>query len=330
MSIVSIETDSKNDEKEISLDDRIKQFYSMVGDFEYSVYIYRKTKTGKWDQEGKEETLLDPHDVGIRFGPGEYRLWAKWKNEDGKWKDFPIYFSIGSGYKKLHREYLLEENQDLPFFNQKNNSGGLLEQLGFKGGSPLETVQTIAAIVAVVREAFPRNDGPNVSDLLRIQQENNQNMMNILMASKGESDKYLPLVLSTLGNSVNTQLEATQRGMEFANKMNIANAQNQNNDDSKLDKFIALISENIDSIIKMWPFSTPPRKYRKDFDEIKADPEKVAYMLDELESRVGKQKTDKLASRFELNKIKMQAGEPKKKQETKELVFDQVEGLTIE
>lgn len=150
------ETEAEREERQIA--EKLQQIRELQGEefSELKAYPYRKTEDGKNFACPPINKILEPHDLGTIYGPGEYVVSYHGYLADGsQYKGARIRYNIGPEYEHLHRAYCRQYNKPchLDLYQGRPNGGGVLDLL------TEEKLKAVAAFLGTIKMIMqPGND----------------------------------------------------------------------------------------------------------------------------------------------------------------------------
>jgi len=133
--------ETQAEQKEVptaTIDNGLEWWESYEATERLKCYLYKKDSSGKYPQITRFDGIVpDPHDIGLKFGGGEYRVNIKYPSDSGKLLSTSKLFELGDHYDSQHKT----------------------ENSGLSGGSPLTpdliTGAVVTAISGMVKEFLP-------------------------------------------------------------------------------------------------------------------------------------------------------------------------------
>lgn len=146
-------------------------------------YVYReKSLDSSRTGSGRIRKVLDDHDFGIRFGPGDFFVTYKFHKNDNSIESTSIRYSNGMEYAVLHRQYCNENR--IPFYDhagafQQQNGGGIMDLLD------RNRIEALAGLAGLAKQVFA--PPPNNADATNLK------LMELLAArsNNGLSDQIV-------------------------------------------------------------------------------------------------------------------------------------------
>lgn len=193
---------AQNPEKEAVPDELTKLLSDLDQVKEFSVTVQRITETGREHCGKMVNVLPDTEEIGIKYGPGKYRLTISWPVPGKKTPmTKPLEIQIGKEYSIRHKQYLSEQNKNI-------------EQTG-NGGSDNFAFMLDAASKMVGLMRPPQNDNSILLEVFRTQNDNTSKMIERLERTmtddRKENAAKFDRVLSSMENMISRTLERKEK-----------------------------------------------------------------------------------------------------------------------
>lgn len=185
---------TRAEREEAQLLEKLDNIASLRGDLILEVvgHVYRKNAYGKMTACPKIYQVVEDDDLGRMYGPGDYQVSYLATDSSGKIIRKTVCYSCGVEYRRLHREYCLENGIEPA---QEPRSGGL--GFDFAGILQKEKIEGLAAVVALITSLFKRDDSSNrqMMELIKVMAAGSgrsvlpENLMSVLLTKAIDGPK---------------------------------------------------------------------------------------------------------------------------------------------
>lgn len=235
---------AKDDQLDLGIDpakDKLQNLREIFDGEPITGWVYKVVEGKEKNFCGKIDDVLDPHDFGVRFGPGKFEV--KYRAKESKTSSTKGYtYNISNHpYKKLHEKYLNDMDlEEEPFREQNRGRSGneidsllrILDQDKIKG-----LIALVASVKAILNGGGQNEANNHLFQMMQAQQAQQAQMISALLGRPGPSDTLITKMLEIKQPKEANPFEATKQLIELSKLMSPGyepeKVQYQNDDEEK-------------------------------------------------------------------------------------------------